>query len=56
MTQSQETEMDKTNEAKAHPEVREDLIELGSASAETKGGTGITEGVGTLALPGISDK
>ncbi len=48
--------MDKTKETKAHPEVREDVIELGSASAETKGDTGITEGVGTLAIPGISDQ
>ena len=52
MTQTdQETDMkDKIDNTQ-----NQDLIDLGVASVETKGPSGITEGLGFGASPGISD-
>lgn len=53
MTCKQETEM-KTNEDTRINE-QEDIIELGVASVETKGLSGITENFGAVPMDGISD-
>lgn len=44
------------NDNTTRPEVEDEVIELGVASVETKGGEGSTEGIGVFALPGISEK
>lgn len=48
--------MNKTNEASARPDVRDDIFELGVASVETKGLIFGDEGVGGEAMPGISEE
>jgi hypothetical protein len=53
MTQPKETEMD-TNE-NICTNTPEDVIVLGVASVETKGGAINTEGVGGQPMPGISE-
>lgn len=56
MTQTnQETDMKQTNENASQVEAQ-DVIVLGVASIETKGGVGDTETVGIRALPGISEE
>jgi hypothetical protein len=47
----------KTNES-AHAELREEVIDLGTASIETKGSLGRNEstGSGGPAMPGISEE
>lgn len=56
MASTKENEMDKRNESKTQAP-QQDVIVLGVASAETKGGAGSGEitGVGRPMLPGISE-
>lgn len=56
MASTKENEMDKRNEDKT-PAPQQDVIVLGVASVETKGGAGSGEitGVGRPMLPGISE-
>lgn len=45
-----------SNNDSPRPADRQDVIELGVASVETKGGIGDDEFMGVLAWPGISDE
>lgn len=49
--------MDKTNQTTPHEAAPDDIIELGVASKETKGGGGFPiEEFGLVTLPGISEE